>query len=313
MSRGKTRYLSIIIFCLMVIVGMIYSDNEKVVSLDSARDELIICTSLYPIHIMALNITEDIPHIKLVNLTSPETGCLHNTQLSVSDMKTLEESDIFIVNGSGMESYLDKVIDDYPALSIVDAGKGLHIYSDHEHHSDSCEHETHDSNPHTWVSIGMAITQVQNIGQQLANLDKANADLYLRNTQTYISKLEDLKSRMQEQLEDLKYRDIITLHEAFPYFAEEFDLNLLAVVQREPGSEPSARELADTIDLVREKGVRAIFVEPQFSDLSAQAIARETGAQVYTLDPASSGPLHPDAYIEIMEKNLKTLVEALKG
>jgi zinc transport system substrate-binding protein len=88
------------------------------------------------------------------------------------------------------------------------------------------------------------------------------------------------------------------------------------VIAREPGTEPSARELADTISLVRERKVKALFAEPQFADKSAQVISRETGVKVYELDPVVTGPSEPSeargAYLRAMEKNLGVLQEALR-
>lgn len=83
---------------------------------------------------------------------------------------------------------------------------------------------------------------------------------------------------MHRELDGLPNRDIVTFHEAFPYFAEEFDLNIVEVVNREPDSQPSARELADTIRLIRETGVKSVFAEPQYSQSAAQVISKESGA-----------------------------------
>ena len=86
---------------------------------------------------------------------------------------------------------------------------------------------------------------------------------------------------MHKTLDNLPNRDIITFHEAFPYFAEEFDLHIVKVVNREPDSQPSAKELADTIRLIESTGVKAVFAEPQYSTDAAQIIAQESGAEVY--------------------------------
>jgi len=145
-------------------------------------------------------------------------------------------------------------------------------------------------------------------------MDPEHAEEYIANTENYVKKLEELKERMHKALEGVKNRDIVTFHEAFPYFAEEFGLNVVGVIEIEPGSEPSAKELGEIIEKVREFNVKALFIEPQYSSKAAETVARETGAKVYTLDPAVTGPMGDDAYdayINIMENNLKTLVEAL--
>ena len=117
---------------------------------------------------------------------------------------------------------------------------------------------------------------------------------------------------MHSELAPYKGRSIITFHEAFPYFAQEFGFNIVAVVEREPGSEPSAKELADTIELVKKNGISTLFSEPQYPDSAAETIAKETGAKVYVLDPAVTGSDDYDAYLNIMENNLATLKLAFK-
>ena len=116
---------------------------------------------------------------------------------------------------------------------------------------------------------------------------------------------------MSDALKDGQRREIMTFHEAFEYFAEDFNLTVVAVIEREPGAEPSAGELAALIRKIRATGVKAIFVEPQYPAKSAEILARETGAKLYTLDPVVSGPLGPDAYLEIMARNGAELKRAL--
>ena len=91
---------------------------------------------------------------------------------------------------------------------------------------------------------------------------------------------------MHEALKDIKTKDIVTFHEAFPYFAHEFGLNIVSVIEREPGSEPSAGELADTIKAINDAQTKVIFAEPQYSAKAAESIAAQTGAEIYVLDPS---------------------------
>jgi len=267
------------------------------------NDQLKIVTSFYPMYIMAKNITEGVTGVEVINMTKSIIGCLHDYQLTPGDIKNLHDAKIMIVNGAHMESFLNDIMERQQNLKIIDASKGLELLTD--------EIDGH-VNPHLWVSVTGAINQVKNIGQQLADLDPTRASSYITNTEVYVNKLEDLKKKMHERLDSLENRDIVTLHEAFPYFAHEFNLNIKAVIQREPGSEPSAGELVETINLIKDSGVTAIFAEPQYSSGSAETISQEAGVRVFYLDPAVTGPLELDAYIQIMEANLKILEEALK-
>ena len=116
---------------------------------------------------------------------------------------------------------------------------------------------------------------------------------------------------MHEAIDPLPNRRIVTFHEAFPYFAEEFGLEIAAVVNREPDSQPSARELANTIRLIRETGVTAVFAEPQYPESAANILAEESGATLYFLDPCVTGEDDPDAYLDAMRENKAVLQEAL--
>ncbi|MDT3701217.1 MAG: metal ABC transporter substrate-binding protein [Thermincola sp.] len=267
------------------------------------KDQLTIATSFYPMYIMAINVAKDIPGVQVVDMTPPTSGCLHDYQITTNDLKVIEKAQVFVVNGAGMEAFMDKVVKQQPDLKIVEASKGMEMV---KNASDGLD------NPHLWVSISCAIQQVKNIGEQLAVLDPSHAEKYRSNTTAYVGKLESLQKKMHQSLDNVKTRDIVTFHEAFPYFAKEFNLNIVAVVEREPGSQPSAGELADTIKVVRESKVKALFAEPQYPAKAAETIARETGAKVYDLDPAVTGPMEPDAYLNIMNNNLKVLEEALK-
>ena len=289
-------------------------------------DTLNIVTSFYPLYISTINITKDIPNVSVTNMTKSQTGCLHDYQLTPQDLKTLENADILVVNGAGMESFLDSIISQYPDLQIIDATKGLdlleddtHSHDDHEHddedeHAEDHEHD-HEYNAHVWVSVTGNIDEVKNISSQLEILDSENKDAYEANTNTYVSKLEDLKNEMHAELDNLPNRDIITFHEAFPYFAEEFNLNIAGVIEIEPDSEPSAKEIEEIINTIKTKNIKALFTEPQYSSKVAETIATETGAKVYELDPIVTGDANPDAYddyINKMKKNLDILKEALK-
>ena len=222
--------------------------------------------------------------------------------MTTDDMKNLSGADIFVVNGAGMEAFLDKVVAQLPKLKIVHASGGIELIQGGDEEGD---------NPHIWVSVSLHVRQVENIVDQLASADPNHADQYKKNGAEYVARLDQLRQKMHAGLKDIESRDIITFHEAFPYFAKEFDLNIAAVIEREPGSEPSAKELAETIEIVKEAKVTALFAEPQYPAKAAEAIARESGAKIYTLDPAVTGPMKTDAYIEIMEKNLAELQKAL--
>lgn len=292
---------------------------------DYQKDKLKFLASFYPIYIMALNIVDGVDSVEIDCMAEVQVGCLHDFQLSTDDMRNIEKSDGFIINGAGMEGFIEDIAGRIDGLQIIDSSTGIDLLADghhhdhdeddeHNEHEDEHEHDEHDHgeyNAHLWVSVENCIKQVKNITEGIIKIDPAHEIEYRKNSESYIAKLSNLQNEMESGLANISDRNIITFHEAFDYFAEEFDLNIVSVIEREPGSEPNAKDLASIIDLTKETGVKALFVEPQYPNTSADVIAAETNARVYTLDPGVSGDMDKDAYITMMKKNLKVLQEAL--
>ncbi len=303
---GIKKFLSMLFSVLMCFNFIFLSGckNRK----DS--EKMTFVTSCYPIYIMALNLTDGVENVEVLNMSENHKGCLHNFQLQSEDLKRIEKSSAFIINGAGMELFLDKVIKELPKVRVIDSSKNIDLIKDEDCdcEEDSC---THEYNPHIWVSISNYIKQVSNIAEELSEVDPNHKEQYKKNSELYIQKLTDLKNNMHSQLDNLSNKNIITFHEAFPYFAQEFGLNIVEVINHEPDSEPQAKEIAGVIEAVKKYNIKALFVEPQYSDSSAEIISAETGAKIYTLDPAVTGDNVKDSYINTMMQNLKILKESL--
>lgn len=292
------HYSLLIALCSLLFIGC--GSDKK----DDAK--LKIVTSFYPMYLDVINITRGVDGVEVVNLTPPQTGCLHDYQLTPEDMKTLETADIFVVNGLGMEEFLDKVVEELPNLKIINASDSPQIVPIMENDV---------PNPHVWMSITYSIQQVKNISSKLCELDPERADKYKRLTLDYVDELTTLRDEMHLSLTLLQNKDIVTFHEAFPYLASEFHLNVAAVIEQEPGTEPTPQELTAIIEKINSLPVKVIFTEPQYSSKAAETIARETGAQIFTLDPIVTGEAKPENmldYIDRMLANMMTLIKALQ-
>jgi len=298
-KRISKRQLMGYLFAPLFLV-ILFSPQGESAPISKPR-EIRVLTSFYPMHIMALNVLKDAKGIALANLAPPTVGCLHDYALTPDDMRKLEKADILIANGADMESYLFRISKKYPRIRIVELARGISLIQGEG-----------GVNSHVWVSIGHAITQVKNLSQFMSRVDPGNASLFEKNGREYIARLESLRKEMHYGLDGYRGTPIVTFHEAFPYFAEEFGLKIVGVIEREPGSSPNARELADTIGIIKKLRVKALFSEPQYPAAAADTIARETGVRLHLLDPAVTGPVTPDAYIDTMRKNLATLKVALK-
>lgn len=289
-------------FILIVAISFISftscnNSKQKSDNTVSENTKVEIMASFYPLYIMLLNITEGIDNVEISMLAPQDTGCLHDYQLTTRDMKKLEKCSILVVNGAGMEDFLDKALNIKNDSTII-ASEGFTLYKE---------------NAHIWVSPKGAIYEINNITEGLCKLDSKNAESYRKNADSYIAKISELSSYMHNELDKYAGTKIITFHEAFPYFASEFNLELSAVIERDAGTEPSPKELKELISLIKEikseDGKLALFAEPQYSSSAASVIANETGLVVCELDPAVTGNPNKDSYINAMKENTKALKE----
>ena len=171
------------ILLVSVLIGTVAARRQET----PASKELTVVTSFYPMYIATENVIGDATDVRLENLSEPQTGCLHDFQLTPEDMKLLSTADVFIINGGGIESFMKDVAAAYPDLTIIEACENVQLLA-----------EGNDENAHAWMSIAAYETQVQTIADELGKADAAHKDLYEANAKAYKEKLEPLKERQKK-------------------------------------------------------------------------------------------------------------------
>ncbi len=265
-----------------------------------------VVASFYPICIFAQNVIGDVPEIRLSCLASNQTGCLHDYQLVAGDMISLSKADLFLINGAGMESFLETLSQSFPDLPIVTCSEGIELIQN------PVGSET-EYNAHVWLDPSNAAVMVAHIRDALSGRFPEYAETFERNASEYIHRLMKLDTLLKEESASFVHRDIVTFHEAFPYFAKAYGLNVVAVISLEPDEGISPRMLSELVVKVREAGCPPLFTEPQYPSDAAAALAAETGSRIYELDPVVTGDFDPDSYEKSMLKNLAILKEALNA
>ena len=275
-----------------------------------------IVTSFYPIWLLALNLADGVPELEVRNLAAPGTGCLHDYQLQTGDMKVLSEADLFLVNGAGMESYLDHVFSAFPDLPVAEAAAGIPLLTETDTLTIGENEDDGEINAHIWLSAANAAVMAENLAKAMEAQFPDRQEKIEDNRKALQARLLALDQELREGLSGLPRKGIITFHEAFPYFARAYGLDIVAVVNREPGETLTPAQLAQLAEAIVALDAPPLFVEPQYEDLSARTLAAETGAAIYTLDPVVTGPeedVPPDYYETVMRRNMETLREALGG
>jgi zinc transport system substrate-binding protein len=275
-----------------------------------------IVASFYPVYVLAANILDGVEGVHLASMTAPSTGCLHDYQLLTSDMRTLSKAEALLINGAGMEGFLPDLQKQLPDLPVIDCSQGIEFICaeahDHEAHHDH-DHDHGTFNAHIWLDPKNAIVMVTNLADGLIAALPHHANAIAANRDAYIARLAALDAELTAALATIPHKDIITFHEAFPYFAHAYGLNVAAVINRDPDDALSPRQLADLCKTGQALGAPPLFTEPQYEDKAAATISRETGAPLYTLDPIVTGPADaPLTYYEdVMRQNLAVLLQAL--
>ena len=241
--------------------------------------------------------------LTVTRLVNESVSCLHDYSLNVQQVKAAEAADLIVISGAGLEEFMEDILD---GKQTVDASKDVPLLSGCEDDGDHEDHH-HDVDSHIWLSPANAMVMAKNILDGLIAAYPQHADRFQWNCVVLMTKLKLLLDYGNEQLGNLQHRELITFHDGFSYFAQCFDLRILAAVEEEAGAETSARKLIELINLVQRQDIKAVFTESNGSDASAKVICAETGAGLYTLDMAMAG----DDYFAAMYHNIDTIREAL--
>lgn len=266
-------------------------------------EKLTVVASFYPVWVMTANVVQGVEGVELSLLAPPDTGCLHHYQLLPQDMKTLEGADVLVMNGAGMEHFLEGVLSSFPELKAVDTSAGLDLLEAAQEGG---------VNPHVWLDVDNAIAQTQAITAALKEAMPQQAAAFEDNAQAYCQRLEAVKEKMEAALEPVEGRSMVTSHDAFAYLARAFGLEVAAVIQQDEETDPSAAELGRICDLMEQEGIDTVFIEPDTTGSAPEAVAGETGARLVTLDPMTTGELDAQAYERIQLANAQAICEALQ-
>ena len=239
-------------------------------------------------------------------LVTENISCLHDYTLKVDQMQAIEGADLVMINGAGLEDFLDDAL--FSSANIIDSSAELTLMEGHHHDHNHGEGHTHAEDPHIWLSPVNAKKMAFNICESLIHHYPQYANTIQANLTTLLSDLDALQTYGEDQLSNLRCRELITFHDGFGYFAESFGLTILHAVEEESGSEASAAELIDIIREVKKHNIPAVFTEQNGSVSAANIISTETGVKIFALDMAMSG----NSYFESMYHNINTVKEALQ-
>lgn len=290
---------------LCALVLLLTACGQPAASQTEDDGKLHVLATTYPVYLFTTAVTEGAENVEVSLLVNQQTSCLHDYTLTVNDMKAIEGADVIVMNGAGLEDFMDDALSASDA-QVIDCSEGMDLLpaQGHEGHDHDTEYD-----PHIWMDPANAQTMLGTIAGGLGQI--TGQDFQARCTQVQ-EQVAQAGQQWKEQLTALSSPRLITFHDGFQYFSRYFGLELLKAIEEEEGSEASAQEIKEIVALVDQYQLPAIFTEVNGSDSTAQAISRETGCEVYQLNMIMSGDgtgIQP--YLDAMQKNVDTLVEAL--
>lgn len=226
----------------------------------------------------------------------------HDWEPSPEDMVKLEQADVFIYSGKGMESWCERVLGTLSNkdLVVVEAAREVPAHT-----------AQGAVDPHVWLDPANAILELEAIADGLMQADPAHADAYRSNLAACAARMETLDATYQEQLAACPRQDIIVSHAAYGYLCDAYGLHQTAIEGLTADSDASPGRLAQLVEQIREQDIHYIFFEELVQSKAVDTLAAETGVTALELNPFEGDTKGRD-YFTVMEENLKNLMTALQ-
>jgi zinc/manganese transport system substrate-binding protein len=257
--------------------------------------------------------------VEVSTLVGPNTD-MHGFQPTPAHAKAVAGAKLVVINGLGLEGWADRLVKsaNYKGARLV-ATRGVKaLTAETEGHGHNHKHKHSDRyDPHAWQEVANVKIYVANIRDALTGVDPAGKEIYAKNAEAYLQKLNALEAEIKQLFAGLsqKERRAITSHDAFHYFGDAYGIEFLAAQAAGGDTQPSARDVARLIQQIRKEGVKAVFIENISNPKIIEQIAKETGAKI-------GGTLYSDAlseangpaptYLDMMRHNAKTIAAALR-
>lgn len=282
----------------------------------AANDRTRVAVSIFPIYDLVRRVAG--PDADVTLLLQPGHN-EHTFDPTPRDVETVSRAKLGVMVGLGLDPWMEKLMkeaapsarilkvgDQVPTLTIKDDPIGADDHDDdHDHEGKGAQ------DPHVWLDPQRAQLIVRAIAEDLGRIDAAHAVAYRQRATELDTSLVTLDKEADERLKKLGHRSFVTFHGSFGYFAERYKLDILAVIEPFPGSQPTGEYVTKVLSVIKEKKVPALFSEPQLDPRPAKVLADEAKIPLGALDPVGGGP-ETDSYEKIIRYDVAQLEKYLQ-
>jgi zinc transport system substrate-binding protein len=275
-------YILALVLAATILSGCVSQDESSLVAPSgNASDRIKVATTIAPLGDFVKAVGGEKVEVTVVVPPGAEP---HTFEPTPSLMMDVAKADLYVMNGAGLEFWMDKLLEANKRMVVVDSSQGVALLQERKGEID----------PHIWISLRNAAVQVNNICSGLIEVDSQNKDFYIKNRDAYLEMLKALDVELNRTFAGKKNKIFIVHHPAWTYFARDYDLSQVPLMENE--KEPGPKYLGEVIDLARTNNITTIFVEPEYNPKAAEVMAREMNTSIVTLDPLAKNYLENMAY-----------------
>ncbi len=286
-------YKNLIILLLFIVVLSACGVDDNSIDNRMEKGCLRVAVTIFPLFDIVREIGGDKVEAVLV---LPPGSSPHTFEVSPSQVKNLQEAKLFFAIGGGVDDWSGQILNAVKNIELVDL---------------SADIELDNSDPHYWLSPDKALEMISFIEKKLSQIDSQNSEYYKKNVENFKIELEAKAEEWKKKLSELDKKEIVVFHDAWNYFADYFELDIVAVFEPFPGKTPSPKYLANLYQQVEKQNAKVIFTEPQLSKEAVSALAGDLKIKIGTLDPVG-GVDERESYLDLIEYNVNNIYEALK-
>jgi zinc transport system substrate-binding protein len=307
-------------FYLHSVIPLIFFLLIQLFAISCLADKIPVIASIYPVADMVRQVGGD--HVK-VTCVLPPGASPHTFEPKPSLVRAFSSARIFFMIGAGLEFWAAKFIKlagSNLMTVVLSRGVDLIVSTEHDHENQAHEkaertlkNEPAVANPHIWLDPVIAKSMVDKITAALCKVDPAHLAYYNQRSRNYLKELDALDHLIAATTAGFKNKKFVAFHASWDYFARQYGLKPVGVIEAAPGRNPTPLQIKNIIAAIKQYHIRAVFAEPQLNPRAAEIIAKEANVRVLLLDPIG-GPkqAYGNTYVDLMTHNLNILKEAME-